>query len=68
MEHEGKNVTVKLTQKRLVTYNPELAAKKRYEINKMLEKVKSLTLSQAKRAGYGETGKCVSFTRRQGHG
>jgi transposase len=62
VEHEGKEVVVKLTEKRLVTYNPDLAAKKRYEINKTVEKAKSLTLSRAKKADYGEAGKYVNFT------
>ena len=62
VEHEGKAVTVQLTEKRLSIYNPDLAAKKRYEINKMVEKANSLTLSEAKRDDYGETGKYVSFT------
>ena len=62
VEHEGKKVTVKLTEKRLLTYNPVLAAKKRYEINRMVEKAKTLTLSQAKKNDYGETGKYVNFT------
>jgi len=62
VEHEGKEITVKLTEKRLVTYNPDLAAKKRYEINKMVEKAKALTLSQAKRDEFGETSKYVNFT------
>jgi len=62
VSHEGKDIIVKLTEKRLVTYNPDLAAKKRYEINKMVEKAQLLTLSQAKREDYGETGKYVSFT------
>lgn len=62
IEHDGRNVTVKLTEKRLLTYNPTLAAKKRYEINRMVEKAKSLTLSQAKKSEYGETGKYVKFT------
>jgi transposase len=62
IEHEGHKVTVKLREKRLVTYNPDLAAKKRYEINKMVEKAKSLTLSQAKKGDFGETGKYVNFT------
>lgn len=62
VEHEGKEVTVQLTEKRLVTYNSTLAAKKRYEINRMVEKAKSLTLSQAKRGDYGETGKYMNFT------
>jgi transposase len=62
IEHDGKKVTVNLTEKRLLTYNPTLAAKKRYEINRMVEKAKSLTLSQAKKSDYGETGKYVNFT------
>ena len=62
IEHNGKEVTVHLTEKRLLTYNPELAAKKRYEINRMVEKAKSLTLSQAKKDEYGEAGKYVTFT------
>ena len=64
--HEGKKVTINLKEKRLVTYNPDLAAKKRYEINKMVEKAKYLTLSQAKKKDYGESGKYVSFTDEQG--
>jgi len=66
LEHEGKNVTVMFTEKRLVTYNPDLAVKKRYEINRMVEKAKALTLSKAKRDDYGETGKYVSFTDEKG--
>lgn len=62
VEHDGKKVTVKLTEKRLLTYNPTLASKKRYEINRMVEKAKSLTLSEAKKSDYGETGKYVNFT------
>ncbi len=62
VERDGKKVTVKLTEKRLLTYNPTLAAKKRYEINRMIEKAKSLTLSRAKRSDYGESGKYVNFT------
>ena len=64
--HDGKKVTVKITEKRLVTYNPDLAAKKRYEINKMVDKALALTLSQAKKSDYGETGKYVNFTDGQG--
>jgi transposase len=66
VEHNGKKVTVKLTEKRLLTYNPALAAKKRYEINRMVEKAKSLTLSQAKKNDYGEAGKYVNFTDNKG--
>jgi transposase len=62
IEHKGKEVTVKLTEKRLLTYNPSLASKKRFEINRMVEKAKSLTLSKAKKSEYGESGKYVNFT------
>jgi transposase len=62
VEHNGKKVTVNLTEKRLLTYNPNLASKKRYEINRLVEKAKSLTLSQAKKSEYGESGKYVNFT------
>jgi len=64
--HDGKQVAVKLKEKRYVTYNPDLAAKKRYEINRMVEKAKQLTMSQAKRDDYGETGKYVNFTDEKG--
>ena len=66
VEHNGKKVIVNLTEKRLLTYNPSLAAKKRYEINRMVEKAKSLTLSKAKKAEYGESGKYVNFTDGEG--
>lgn len=61
VEHEGKSYTVKLHEKRLLTYTPSLASKKRYEINRMVEKAKSLTASRAKREEYGESGKYVNF-------
>ena len=66
IEHEGKKVKVQLTEKRLLTYNPELASKKRFEINRMVEKARALTLSKAKKNDYGETGKYVNFTDAKG--
>lgn len=66
VERDGKKVNVNLTEKRLLTYNPDLAAKKRFEINRMVEKAKSLTVSQAKRNDFGESGKYVSFTDGEG--
>lgn len=62
IEQDGKETKVMLTEKRLLTYNPSLAAKKRYEINRMVEKAKTLTLSGAKRSEYGESGKYIQFT------
>lgn len=67
VEHDGKQLVVKLREKRLLTYNPSLASKKRYEINRMVEKAKSLTASRAKKAEYGESGKYVSFTDEEGN-
>lgn len=66
VKHEGKEYIVKLREKRLLTYNPSLASKKRYEINRMVEKARALTASQAKKAEYGEAGKYVNFTDRAG--
>ena len=65
-EFEEKKVTVQLTEKRLLTYNPKLAAKKRYEINRLVEKARSLVMSQAKKAQFGESGKYVNFTDKDG--
>lgn len=62
IEHNGRKVTIQPTEKRLLTYSPSLAAKKKYEINRMVEKAKALTLSQAKKSDFGESGKYVSFT------
>lgn len=66
VELGGKKVTVELTEKRLITYNPSLAAKKRYEINRLVEKAKALTLSRAKRDEYGESCKYVNFVGSKG--
>ena len=60
--HEGKEVTIYLTEKRVVTYNPSLAIKQRYEINKQVEKAKHLTLSNAKKNEFGDLSKYVNFT------
>ena len=61
VERDEKKYIVKLREKRLLTYTPSLAAKKRYEINRMVEKAKALTASQAKREEYGESSKYVKF-------
>lgn len=60
---DGNNrpTTINLTQQRVVTFNPKLAEKKRYEINKMIEKVRELNSSQAKRKEYGDAAKYVTF-------
>ena len=57
----GKRKEVKVKEKRLVTYNPSLASKKKYEINKLVEKAKILRNSEAKKSEYGDAGKYISF-------
>lgn len=59
---KGKKITIKLTEKRVVTFNPKLAKKKTYEINRMVEKARALKASQAKRNEFGECSKYVTFT------
>ena len=58
---DGKRKQVLLKEKRLVTFNPKLAKKKQYEIQKMIEKAKRLSHSQAKKKEYGEASKYVNF-------
>src|SRR5690606_19338282 len=41
---------------------PKLAEKKKYEINRMVEKAKMLKASQAKRSEFGECSKYVTFS------
>lgn len=58
----GRFRSFKLTEKRIVTYNPKLAKKQIYEINKEVEKARLLKVSQAKRSEYGDCAKYVVFT------
>ena len=58
----GKIKKFKITEKRIVTFNPKLAKKQIYEINKEIEKAKLLKASQAKRSEYGDSTKYVIFT------
>lgn len=58
----GKIKKFKITEKRIVTFNPKLAKKQIYEINKEIEKTKLLKASQAKRSEYGDSAKYVIFT------
>lgn len=66
VEIEGKKKILNFTEKRVLTYNPKPASKKRYEINKQIEKAKKLCYSQAKRSEYGDLGKYVDFTDEDG--
>ena len=58
----GRKVTVKLREKRVVSFNPKLAQKQILEINKEVEKAKLLKASQAKKSEYGDCAKYVTFS------
>lgn len=57
----GHRQNIKLPEKRIVTFNPKLAQKQRYEINKQVEKARKLKACQAKRSEYGDSSKYVTF-------
>lgn len=52
---------MKLREKRVVTFNPKLAEKQKYEIHKQVEKAKTLRAGGAKKSEYGDSAKYVSF-------
>lgn len=60
-DEAGHKKTIKLTEKRIVTFNPKLAEKQRYEINRQVEKARNLRASEAKKADYGDSAKYVTF-------
>ena len=58
----GKVKKFTITEKRIVTFNPKLAKKQRFEIHKEVEKARLLKASQAKKSEYGDSAKYVLFT------
>ena len=52
---------LKLPEKRIVTFNPKLAEKQKYEINRQVEKAKRLKACEAKKSEYGDSAKYVTF-------
>ena len=58
----GRKNTVKLREKRVVSFNPKLTQKQFFEINKEVEKAKLLKASQAKKSEYGDCAKYVTFS------
>ena len=65
-ENTGKKKILMFKEKRVLTYNPKLAAKKKYEIEKQAEKARELCYSQAKRSEFGDLGKYVDFINEKG--
>ena len=60
-DSDGHRKTLTLTEKRIVTFNPKLAQKQKDEINKQVEKAKTLKASAAKKSEYGDSAKYVTF-------
>ena len=60
-DKNGSRRTFKLREKRVVTFNPGLAKKQVYEINRQIEKAQALKASQAKKSEYGDCAKYVTF-------
>ena len=63
---KGEKVSFNVKEKRVSTYNPTLAKKKVYEINKMIDKATNLVLSKAKKDEYGESSRYVDFKGQDG--
>lgn len=61
-EGNGKKRKFKVREKRVLTFNPSLCEKHRYEQKKLYEKAKHLKASQAKRSEYGDSSKYVKFS------
>jgi len=60
-DENGCKKPIKLKEKRIVTFNPKLAEKQKYEINKQVEKAKKLRTCEAKKSEYGDSAKYVTF-------
>lgn len=57
----GKKKKFKVTEKRILTFNPVLCEKQRFELKKLYEKAKGLRVCRAKKSEYGESSKYVTF-------
>ena len=57
----GKKHSFTIEEKRVVTYNPQLASKQIFEIDREVAKARVLCLSSAKKSQFGDSAKYVSF-------
>ncbi len=62
-DKNGREKTVKLKEKRVVTFNPKLAEKQIFEIKKQVKKAKKLKASQAKKIRIRRQLKVCNFYR-----
>lgn len=60
-DDRGQHVPFSVVEKRIVTFSPSLARKKKAEILKMVQKAMNMAPSAAKRSELGECAKYVSF-------
>ncbi len=60
-DENGSKRTIKLREKRVVTFNPGLAKKQTREVNRQIEKARALKACQAKKSEYGDCAKYVTF-------
>lgn len=60
-DKDGHRKTLRLTEKRIVTFHPKLAEKQKHEINRQVEKAKRLRACEAKKSEYGDSAKYVTF-------
>lgn len=60
-DEAGHKKSLKLREKRVVTFNPKLAEKQKHEISRQVEKAKALKAGGAKKSEYGDSAKYVSF-------
>ena len=58
---DGKKKKVLLPEKRILTWNPELAKKQKHEIQRLMDKAVMLSSYNAKRSEYGDAAKYVNF-------
>ena len=60
-DSSGSRKSTRIPEKRIVIFNPKLAEKQLYEINKQIEKAKHLKASEAKKSEYGDSARYVTF-------
>ena len=65
---DGRKRKVSLPERRVVTYSPSLARKQKYEIDRQVEKARSLKAAAAKRSEYGDSAKYVTYSPVDGEG
>lgn len=57
----AKKRKISIDEKRVITFNPSLRDKQEYELNKLVEKARSLVASKAKKIEFGESSRYVNF-------